>query len=728
MKPLRIQGKCNYFLQPIFKGSPPFQSATLILQAFTKDSCKVPLEVSYRFFRIKNKSIIPITPPTTPHIYHFSIDDIGSTVKIEISPIDNRVFNGTLEVFYGPIELDPSLKYTMENILTSGCSKFRVKTNDNEDFTIYLTQDTVRFEKNNGETCQFRHCLDKPRVEVHREDNVKFIMGFTRECENYTQIRDFFKINEVDQKNDYFSLVFNANSRNSKDLIVGILKSFAVRSFLINSKTFDYLSTNELSLENLSFTLEIEKLKKDFNGLMDVNHALELEKGDLAKEMMNLEEELKKTIENYTNIINEMRNKGNFTVNDSILDVSMLNRMENIEILRKVKVLERENEVLRENTRNLKGQIEVLENFNKNAAFFEESRDFHNENQQMEVIIGLQKKYEESRQLNAVLLREIAEKDGNNNEIEALRENIRILKENNKNTEDLQKKNSEKDKIIAEIQRKNEEITKELEKLKQNYLQKPQEKQPTPSKEQPNQGIELKMLKNDLEMLKSENEVFQRENIELLEDRKKKMEKILDLERENRILRKNPDFSAKNEPKNSDFTREKELLRENQCLKNENNEKNNEIEELRFKYNAISSELRVVKANKSSKNNEFEDLLRENQRLKFEISMKNEHFHVKSPKKSMKIENCEKNEKNEDFIEKIENLENEKRALINKNESLTRELMKVQSRGDVDNGGLMRARIKELEDEVNLLLKERTNVYYNNNNGGNNKKGRGIFS
>ena len=323
-------------------------------------------------------------------------------------------------------------------------------------------------------------------------------------------------------------------------------------------------------------------------------------------------------------------------------------------------------------------------------------------------------------------MREIAEKDENNREIEDLRENIRILKENSKNSEDLQRKIIEKDKIIAEIQRKNEENTKELEKIKLNYIPKPQEKETTP-KEQPPQGFELKMLKNDLEMMKSENEVFQRENMELLEDRKKKMERMLDLERENRILRKNPDFSAKNEPKNSDFMREKELLRENQCLKNENNEKINEIEELRFKYNAISSELKVVKANKSSKNNEFEGLLRENQRLKFEISMKNDNFLVKSPQKTIKIENSEKNEKNEDFIEKIENLENERRALINKNESLTRELMKAQPRGDIDNGGLMRARIKELEDEVNLLLKERTNVYYNNNNG-NIKKGRGIFS
>ena len=760
MKSLKVQGKANYFLQPILKGDPPYQSTSLILQAFTNDSRKVPLDLNYRYFRIKNKVISSFSAPSTPNIYHFSIDDIGSIVKIEISPLENRVYNGTLEVLYGPIELDPSLKYTMENILTSGCSKFRVKSKNNEDFTLFITQDSLKFEKDNGISCQFKYFLDKPRIEVHPEENVNFLMKFDKDCENYPQIQDFFL-----NKAETFSMSFIANSRNSKDLIIGVIKSFSVRSFLINSRTFDCLQTGNF-IEELGFFLEIEKLKKEINGVLEINKGLQMEKGEITKEMMNLEDELKKTIENYSKVINEMKQTGNFTINESLLDVSMINRKEGLENMRKTKLLERENTILRENVKSLKGQIEVLENFNKNEAFFEDSRDFDNKDQKhIAIIIDLQRKYEESRKLNNVLLSEIAENkletEENNEKNEKINDfskknkeliqEIEVLRKKAENVESFIRKIKEKDLEIEDLRKNVSEQMKELEKIRKNpeiehlkleleALKREKQRESLVFKEKPRENLafsinsnEINALKHEIETLKSENEVFQRENLDLLDDRKRKMEKLLDLERENRVLKTKPDFSNKNNDfsnKNNDLSKdfinkehENRLLRENQLLKQENAEKNNEIEDLRFKYNAFSSELKVMKAEKVNKCNEFEEILKENQRLKGKISEKSA-FLIEKPRKFK--ENNDFKEENLDLIEKIENLENEKRALINKNESIMRELMKIQ-RNCNESGEVfsLRKRVIDLENEIQLMIKERNNIY---NKAPQKTGNRGIFS
>ena len=303
--------------------------------------------------------------------------------------------------------------------------------------------------------------------------------------------------------------------------------------------------------------------------------------------------------------------------------------------------------------------------------------------------------------------------------------------------------------------------------------------------------LEVKNYKNQLETLKAENQFFQNENSDLLEDRKKKMDKIITLESENRSVKSNnlgylnkieqsSEFKEL-KSKNQEFLKElnilktennkmkieldrfkrnyedyDKILKENQILSDLNEEYKLQIDEQQFQVNAMTNELNVQKTNhfiKKSQNEsnyiDYEQLFQEKKQLKNEL----ENYKLKYSEQISRINSLTdelnfhktdglKNSQklNLDAIssldlntqEIIENLQNEKKALLNKTESIQRELIKLQKdrggsleiNGDREKNDLRR-RVMELEMEIQMLLKEKGNFY--NQSKGNKNNSRSIF-
>ena len=386
-KELKILGKYNYYLQANIKGDSPYQSTTLILSAFTNDTKKVPIEITCQYFRIKNKTINPLIGLNT-NFYNISSADMGCTIKVEVHLKETmKIYSGVAEILYGPIEIEPNLKYTLENILAIGGSKFPIKilsdSNKSESFkedcSLLLTNDHIRIismTDSQEKSVKFKYFLGQPQIFFNNNDPTQLQLMFKGD-EEYEQLRSFFNI---DQNKTNFDVIIQTVSRNSKDLISLALRSFSVKSYLINSKSISYIDSifddnDKIDKRNMDpkaeLILEIEAIKKDLYQLSEKNKEFANEKSGLLKEIKALEEELEKTIQMYTNLIKEM--KTGHMVNESLLDISMLGKKEEMEFKRKNKLLEQENKSLEGKVKALTSQVELLQNFNKNQGFFDET-------------------------------------------------------------------------------------------------------------------------------------------------------------------------------------------------------------------------------------------------------------------------------------------------------------------------------------------------------------------
>lgn len=903
---LKIQGKYNYYLHTAIKGEAPCQSSTLIIGLFSNETKKVPLNFSCKYYRIKNKSISQLSGLNS-NIYNLSASDIGCTIKVEVSLAEkNEFFYGMSEIFYGPIQFDLKLKHTLENILAIGGSKFPITiisplnkiSNFNNDCSFLLTNDHIRIiaasNISEEKSVKFKYFLGYPHLMINNNEATQIQMIFkgNEEMEN---LKDFFNIGK-DVKN--FEVIFQTSSRHCRDLIISSIRCFCVKNYLINSKSIahiDNLFEND-EKENkegidVKFDLitEVENLKKEISHLSENTQEILNEKTALSKEVKAIEDELEKTIQTYTNLINEMKN-GNFMVNESLLDISLIGKKEEIEIRKRCKFLEQENKNLYQKIKTLNNQIELLENFNKNQGFFDETimmQDHHslssnsekqilelqNTNKMLKSQIEelklnsdsqiLEKKLNESKKLNAVLLEEIATfklsfasqigNHGNmqNQEIKMLEIKLNDEKEKNskiiaKLQEDLKKKDEElslfhnQQQALEEIKRKNNFLENEIEilknKEKSNIFQnnnygnndllnketnenamnsfnrefenlkerlinkksnnfnadqeniiklleleikhlklevenskskflKNEEKMHCLSvelaeekKKNDHHILEIKSQRHNLETLKAENEFFQNENITLLEDRKKKMEKIITLEAENRTFKSNhSSLSFKNDNNNNNndirelrtknvgllqentllkqensqlkekieknhFQTEnfKDLMKENENLENINEELKHHISDLQFKVNSLTNEISTLKTSQKYANNyakDYEKIYQENIILQRKI----ENYKLNELKNSNHIDmNTQCTPKIDgEAQEIIENLQNERKALNSKIESMQKEMLRLQKNGSdliysgfVDNEkNFLKKRIQELESEIQLLLNERKNPY-----------------
>ena len=433
IKELKLLGKYNYYLQANIKGDAPYQSSTLIISAFTNETRKVPIEITCKYFRIKNKTSNPLIGINS-NIYNISSADNGCIIRVEVYPQENlKIYTGVAEIQYGPIRIEPNLKYTLENILAIGGSKFpitiisEIKKTENflEDYSLLLTNDHIRIIKamndNQEKSVKFKYYLGQPQIILNNNDPTQIQLMFKGE-EEYDQVRTFFNI---ENKKQNFEVILQTVSRTSKDLIILALRSFSVKNYLINSKAISYIDNlfdeneKESKLKTdfdkktidpkAELILEIEAIKKESYQLSENNKDLNNEKTGLLKEIRALEEELEKTIQMYTNLIKEMK-IGNMTVNESLLDMSMIGKKDEMEFRKKNKLLELENKNLEGKIKALSNQVELLQNFNKNQGFFDETQILQDNEENMKT-----KRIEESENMIRKLKEQIENLKQNNN-------------------------------------------------------------------------------------------------------------------------------------------------------------------------------------------------------------------------------------------------------------------------------------------------------------------------
>lgn len=391
----QIKGSFNYHIDFQIKGTAPFQSCILIVNAFSKPDKKYAIPCKCQWSRIRGSrtyNLLGINSNT----YQLSAQDIGSLIEIEVSPQEEG-FKGKATIYFGPVILDPQIKVTLEGILAAGGSKFPITlmVEDTgallkESSALLLTNDNVRLVINASDreekSIKFRYNLEEPEIEMNNLDTTLLALTFRGSFEeDMPGIMRFLHENRLNTSRICrFSL--KTVSKTSRDLIYLSLKCFAAKRFLLDSKLISSIESlfsegklfsNAISKSGGTFgdvLLEVEGLKKEVNFLLKSSNELANEKEGLSKEIVSLEKELNETIEAYSQMIMELKTSGNFHNESVMLEMSMVGRKDELYYRNEVKKLNDEKKKLIEKISVMNEELELNRHFNKNEGFFSESR------------------------------------------------------------------------------------------------------------------------------------------------------------------------------------------------------------------------------------------------------------------------------------------------------------------------------------------------------------------
>ncbi|CAE8587663.1 unnamed protein product, partial [Polarella glacialis] len=205
----------------------------------------------------------------------------------------------------GPFELDPITRMSLENILSSGASRFPVRhfrdQNDPHprDLQIHVTQDHVKVvhpgaERGSSEVLA-PYSADYPKVIIHPLDTCKFRLELSEEQDKVYH--------------------FVALSRTSRDLIALLIRCFHARQYVatafILSRLFQNPATPGAPLTSVAhYDLDIERLGDRLGKELNRNVA-QLESVEKVVRNANLEKrelqaQLGETINSYTEAIEKL--------------------------------------------------------------------------------------------------------------------------------------------------------------------------------------------------------------------------------------------------------------------------------------------------------------------------------------------------------------------------------------------------------------------------------------
>jgi len=232
-------------------------------------------------------------------MYHASADDVGMQIICLAEPEGQRQL-GVAQAIIGPFELDPITRMSLENIVSSGASRFPVRhfrdQNDPHprDLQIHVTQEHVKVVhpgagRGSGEVMA-PYSADYPKVIIHPTDTCKF------------------RLELCDEQDKIFHFV--ALSRTMRDLITLLVRTFHARQYVATSFILSRLfqdparpgaplttiMTQEFDLQRLA-----DRLGKELD-----RTALERVVRNSNNEKRELQAQLSETIGSYTEAIEKL--------------------------------------------------------------------------------------------------------------------------------------------------------------------------------------------------------------------------------------------------------------------------------------------------------------------------------------------------------------------------------------------------------------------------------------
>lgn len=120
----KISGKATFQVEVKITGDSPYSNCVLSVHAFNNLENRIAIAAKYKWYRIYNLARVEVK--ASGNSYHVSPLDVGCNVMVDIIPMAEEGEDGSATVEFGPVNLDPGMKKTLQGIIRSGGTNFVV--------------------------------------------------------------------------------------------------------------------------------------------------------------------------------------------------------------------------------------------------------------------------------------------------------------------------------------------------------------------------------------------------------------------------------------------------------------------------------------------------------------------------------------------------------------------------------------------------------------------------
>lgn len=238
--------------------------------------------------------------------YNLSADDIGADVVCQAVSADGIYRGGGVGVL-GPVRVDPITRMSLERLIASGVGPFPVRHHRSlddphpRDLMLRVTQESVKVVHPGAMPGQSEvvvsYRADYPKVVLHPVNNCKFRLELS---EDSAQCYHFVAL-----------------SRSSRDLIALMIRTFHSRQYVATTFLLSQMTQNPAAPSSPALTIPKqaihfnvpalnERLVKELHRNVLVLLSLERSVTSAEKEKAALQEQLRETINSYTDAIEQM--------------------------------------------------------------------------------------------------------------------------------------------------------------------------------------------------------------------------------------------------------------------------------------------------------------------------------------------------------------------------------------------------------------------------------------
>lgn len=281
-----------------------WQTGVLAAATYSPSAGGAPLPIRCRWSRRIGMHEVEV-PGIEGDQYYLSADDIGTEVVCHATSAEGAPRGGGAGVI-GPVALDPSTRMSLEQLVASGVGPFPVRHHRSLDDThprdvmIRVTPEQVRVvhpgSARGGGDATACYCADYPKVVLHPASQQSFTLELSGDPEH--------------------SYHFVALSRCSRDLIALLIRAFHSRQYVALTYLLSQLTQNpaapgaRLSVPKESMEYDVPalggRIAKELHRTVGQLLLLARHSRNAEKEKLELQEQLRETIQSYTEAIEKM--------------------------------------------------------------------------------------------------------------------------------------------------------------------------------------------------------------------------------------------------------------------------------------------------------------------------------------------------------------------------------------------------------------------------------------
>lgn len=314
---ITVTGKYRFHVEPDIKGILPYHTSTIMIHCFKDDRKLCPIDVECEWYRIIEGRNYKVEDNETES-YHCSPYDIGASIKVLITSITDD-FPGTASIVFGPIKMDLSMRPHIRDKVLNGTSEFKAKLiklddtfiNDLSDFenkvVLGKVEVVVQLCKNPD--------VSERQIIIPLEKSLYFRI----ECDSHDPKTLIIYFEEEDKER---SIKLQFLNRIARDLfiltlrVIKVLKISCVTDMVnsygkILSKEWLPKRVNRESGDEYyeNFAKDTDNIKCALKMVVAANKEVQADNEKYLDCIQMLENDLQLSITQFTNLLQDMRNR-----------------------------------------------------------------------------------------------------------------------------------------------------------------------------------------------------------------------------------------------------------------------------------------------------------------------------------------------------------------------------------------------------------------------------------